>query len=126
MNKTRWQKGLGFVISALISLLIIIGWHNYSTAQNPPLTLETASLSLEKLATGVYALISDTDYPPTNENIAICNAGIIIGDNGVLVIDPFHNEALGNLLLSEVKKLTDLPIKYVVNTHFHFDHIRRK
>lgn len=122
MNKIKWQKALGFLVSVLISLLIIVAWHNYSTAQNPPLTLETASLSLDKLGTGVYALISDTDYPPTNENIAICNAGIIIGDNGVLVIDPFHNEALGNLLLSEVKKLTDLPIKYVVNTHFHFDH----
>ncbi len=38
------------------------------------------------------------------------------------MIDPFQNEALGNLLLSEVKKITDLPVKYVVNTHFHFDH----
>ena len=122
MNKTRWQKGLGFVVSALISLLIIIGWHNYSTAQNSTLTLEKALLTLEKLGDGVYALVSDTDYPPANENIAICNAGIIIGENGVLVIDPFQNEALANLLLSEVKKLTDLPIKYVVNTHFHFDH----
>ena len=122
MNKTKWQKGLGFLVSALISLLIIVGWHNYSTAQKTPLTLETALLNLEKLGDGVYALISDTDYPPANENIAICNAGIVIGDNGVLVIDPFQNEALANLLLSEVKKLTNLPVKYVVNTHFHFDH----
>lgn len=122
MNQTEWKKSLIFLFSALISLLIIVGWQSYSQGQKLPLTLETASLSLEKLGDGVYTLVSDTDYPPPNENIAICNAGIIIGDNGVLVIDPFQNKALANLLLSEVKKLTDLPVKYVVNTHFHFDH----
>ncbi|HHP7232563.1 MAG TPA: MBL fold metallo-hydrolase [Xenococcaceae cyanobacterium] len=122
MRINRWQKSLGFLASALISLLVIIGWQNYATAQKNPLTLETALLSLEQVGDGIYALISDTDYPPESENIAICNAGIIIGDDGVVVIDLFQNEALGNLLLSETKKLTDLPVKYVVNTHFHFDH----
>ena len=122
MKDNRWHKGLKFLVSALMSLLIIVAWQNYTTAQKTPLTLETALLSLEQVGDGIYALISDTDYPPENENIAICNAGIVIGDDGVLVIDPFQNEALGNLLLSEVKNLTDLPVKYVVNTHFHFDH----
>ncbi len=122
MKNNRWQKRLGFLVSALMSLLIIVGCQYYSTAQKTPLTLETALLSLEQVGDGIYALVSDTDYPPENENIAICNAGIVIGDDGVLVIDPFQNEALGNLLLSEVKKLTDLPVNYVVNTHFHFDH----
>lgn len=122
MNKHRWKTGLGLLASALLSCLIIIGWQNYSVAQKNPLNLATALLSLEQVGDGVYALISDTDYPPANENIAICNAGIVIGSDGVLIIDPFQNEALGNLLLSEVKNLTDLPVKYVVNTHFHFDH----
>ena len=99
MNKTGWKKSLIFLFSALITLLIIVGWQSYSSAQKSPLTLEKALLSVEKLGDGVYALVSDTDYPPANENIAICNAGIIIGDNGVLVIDPFQNEALANLLL---------------------------
>ena len=112
MKNNRWQKRLGFLVSALMSLLIIVGCQYYSTAQKTPLTLETALLSLEQVGDGIYALVSDTDYPPENENIAICNAGIVIGDDGVLVIDPFQNEALGNLLLSEVKKLTDLPVKY--------------
>lgn len=122
MNKHRWKKGLTLLVTALLSSLIIIGWQNYSVAQKKPLNLETALLSLEQVGDGVYALISDADYPPANENIAICNAGIIIGSDGVLIIDPFQNEALGNLLLLEVKNLTDLPVKYVVNTHFHFDH----
>ena len=122
MNITQWRKGLALLIGTVVSCFLVIGIQNYTIAQPTSLTLETSLLTLEQVGDNVYALISDTDYPPANENIAICNAGIVIGDDGVLVIDPFQNEALGNLVLSEVAKLTDLPIKYVLNTHYHFDH----
>ena len=49
------------------------------------------SLLLVESRDNIYALISDTDYPPANENIEICNAGIVIGDDGVLVIDNGKN-----------------------------------
>ncbi|ELS05410.1 Zn-dependent hydrolase, glyoxylase [Xenococcus sp. PCC 7305] len=117
-----WRKSLALLVGTVVSCFLVIGIQSYTTAQEPGLTLETSLLTLEQVGDNVYALISDTDYPPANENIAICNAGIIIGDDGVLIIDPFQNEALGNLLLSEVAKLTDLPVKYVLNTHYHFDH----
>lgn len=123
MNKK--QQWIVLLLASAIAFLTIIGWHNYSKAQSSPnsqLTLESAGLTLEKVGSGVYALISSTDYPPKSPNIAICNAGIIIGDNGVLVIDPFQNKALGSLLLSTVESLTDQPVRYVFNTHFHFDH----
>jgi len=59
------------------------------------------------------------------------NAGVVIGDDGVLVIDTFITaDASGNLsnhaaeqLLAEVRKLTKLPVKFVVNTHYHLDHV---
>ncbi len=115
-----WRKGCALLLGTIVSCFLVIGIQNYTRAT--PLTLETSLLTLEQVGDNIYALISDADYPPANENIAICNAGIVIGDDGVLVIDPFHNEALGNLLLSEVAKLTNLPVKYVLNTHYHFDH----
>ncbi len=117
-----WRKVSALLLGTIFSCFLVIGIANNTIAQQTPLTLETSLLTLEQVGDNIYALISDTDYPPDNENIAICNAGIVIGDDGVLVIDPFHNEALGNLLLSEVAKLTDLPVKYVLNTHYHFDH----
>ena len=117
-----WRKGLALLIGAIFSCLLVTGLANQIAAQETTLTLETSLLTLEEVGDNIYALISDTDYPPANENIAICNAGIVIGEDGVLVIDPFQNEALGNLLLSEVAKLTNLPVKYVLNTHYHFDH----
>lgn len=85
--------------------------------------LAAAGLTLKELGGGVYGLISSTDYPPSDPaKIAICNGGIVVGSNSVLVIDPFQNPALANLMLDTVKSLTDKPVKYVLNTHYHFDH----
>jgi len=89
---------------------------------SPPLTLASAGLTMTQLAEGVYGFIASTDFQPQNPNAAICNAAIVIGSEGVLVLDPFQNEALANLLFETVKELTDQPIRYVVNSHYHFDH----
>lgn len=118
----RW---IVLLLATLVTCLGVMGWHTYSQAQSSPapkLTLETAGLTLQELGSGVYGLISSTDFPPKDPNVAICNAGIVIGTDRVLVIDPFQNAALANLLFSTVKGLTDKPIKYVLNTHYHFDH----
>ena len=114
----RWAIGLLLAIATLVS---IVGWQTPSPAQ-ADLTLEAAGLTLEELAEGVYGLIASTDFPPSNPNAAICNGGIIIGEDGVVVVDPFQNEALANLLFETVATLTEQPIRYVVNTHYHFDH----
>jgi cyclase len=123
-NKKTFQWLILFFLAA-ITCISLIGWQLQGRAQSStstPVTLETAGVTLEEVGAGVYALISSTDFPPKDPNVAICNAGIIIGDDGVLVIDPFQNEALGNLVLDTVKTLTDRPVRYVLNTHFHFDH----
>ena len=117
----RWA--LGFL--ALLTVAGLLTLHPRATAQAPtatPATLESAGLTLTELAEGIYGLIASTDFPPTNPDLAICNGGIIIGSDGVLVVDPFQNETLGNLLFDTVATLTDQPVKYVVNTHYHFDH----
>ncbi|MBE9109378.1 MBL fold metallo-hydrolase [Nodosilinea sp. LEGE 07298] len=85
-------------------------------------TLDSAGLTLEELGDGIYGLIASVDFPPVDPGMAICNGGIVIGSDGVLVVDPFQSEALGDLLFETVATLTDLPVKYVVNTHYHFDH----
>jgi cyclase len=108
--------------AALLTFLGILGWHLRSQAATP-FTLAIAGLKLEQLAPGVYGLVASTDFPPKNPaSTAICNAGIVIGSKNALVIDPFQNPALGNLLLRTVTTLTDKPVEYVVNTHYHFDH----
>src|SRR5262249_7099865 len=65
----------------------------------------------------VWALIDDA------KGDAGANAGFVVGDDGVAVIDTFENEAAAKALLAQIHSLTHLPIKFVVNTHYHLDHV---
>jgi len=80
-------------------------------------TQETLPFTLKPLGHGVYAAIDDA------KGDAGANAGFVIGDDGVLVIDTFENEKAARALLSEIRKLTGRPIRFVVNTHYHLDHV---
>jgi cyclase len=50
------------------------------------------------------------------------NAGFLVTDEGVLVIDTRQHPRDGQDLVDRIRKITDKPIKWVVNTHFHGDH----
>ena len=73
--------------------------------------------TLEPLGHNVYAAI---DKPKSS---AGSNAGFVIGDDGVLVIDTFEDAKAAEQLLAEIRKLTKLPVKFVINTHYHLDHV---
>ena len=67
-----------------------------------------------EIAEGVYAWI--------NENCAT-NAGFIVGEEGVVVIDTLMTPSLAGSLMTVVRDVTQKPIRYVINTHFHGDHV---
>ena len=96
---------------ALAALLALAG---PASAQGPA----TAALPfvLKEVGPGVYAAI---DGP---EHKAGSNAGFVIGDDGVLVVDSFFNIDAAKALVAEIHRLTPKPIRYVVNTHYHLDH----
>jgi glyoxylase-like metal-dependent hydrolase (beta-lactamase superfamily II) len=73
--------------------------------------------TLKPLGHGVYAAIDD------EKGDAGANAGFVVGDDGVAVIDTFEHEAAAKALLAEIRKITPLPIKFVINTHYHLDHV---
>ena len=73
--------------------------------------------TLKPLGNNVYAAI---DKPKSS---AGSNAGFVIGDDGVAVIDTFQDAKASEQLLAEIKKLTRLPVKFVINTHYHLDHV---
>lgn len=72
--------------------------------------------TLKEVGPGVYAAIDGPDHK------AGSNAGFIIGDDGVLVVDAFFNLDAAKALVGEIHRLTPKPIRYVVNTHYHADH----
>ncbi len=72
---------------------------------------------LQKIGSGIWAAIVN------DEGLAGGNAGFVIGDDGVAVIDTFQDPRPAKALLGEIRKLTPLPIRFVVNTHYHLDHV---
>ncbi|HEX5182325.1 MAG TPA: MBL fold metallo-hydrolase [Allosphingosinicella sp.] len=71
---------------------------------------------LKQVGPGVYAAIDGPDHK------AGSNAGFVIGDDGVLVVDAFFNVEAARALVAEIRRLTPKPIRYIVNTHYHMDH----
>jgi len=72
------------------------------------------------VADGVYAAIGKATSPM----LILSNAAIIINDNEVLVVDTHLTPSAARALLEEIKKLTDKPVRYVVETHWHPDHVQ--
>ena len=71
---------------------------------------------IKPMADGVYAAIAKPAYKVN------CNAAIILFDDSVLVVDTHSKPSAARALIEQIKKLTDKPVRYVVNTHFHWDH----
>jgi glyoxylase-like metal-dependent hydrolase (beta-lactamase superfamily II) len=88
----------------------------FVAAAPAPASAQALPFELNQLAPGVYAAI---DGP---EHKAGANAGFVIGDDGVLVVDSFFNPDATRALVAEIRRLTPKPIRYVVNTHYHVDH----
>ncbi len=72
---------------------------------------------LQKIGDGVWAAIIN------DQGKAGGNAGFVVGDDGVVVIDTFQDPEPAADLLAEIRKITKLPIRFVVNTHYHLDHV---
>jgi glyoxylase-like metal-dependent hydrolase (beta-lactamase superfamily II) len=77
---------------------------------------QNADFDLIKVADGVYAAVAKPG------GIASGNAGFVIGDDGVVVVDTFFTPAAAEELVAEIAKLTPKRIKFAVNTHYHLDH----
>ncbi|HEY2168977.1 MAG TPA: MBL fold metallo-hydrolase [Candidatus Angelobacter sp.] len=77
---------------------------------------DSADFTVKKVGEGIYAAIG------ADGGKAGSNAGFIIGSNGVVVVDTFEDVAPARDLLAEIRKITNLPIRFVVNTHYHLDH----
>src|SRR5512137_1379616 len=69
-----------------------------------------------KLAEDVYAFLQ----PPL---ICYSSAGVMIGDREVIVVDSLTNAAMTQSLRAEIRRVTDKPIRFLINTHSHLDHV---
>jgi len=72
--------------------------------------------TIQKIADGVYYTTS------TSPTATGGNHTIIVGDHDVFLVDAGATAAAGRALLEDIKLVTDKPVRWVVNTHFHWDH----
>jgi cyclase len=89
----------------LLMLGILFGAHVSDTFAAP---------RVEQLGRNLYAYVSDNDHS--------ANSTFLIGQHGILVVDTGLNAVEGQKLLNEIRKISTLPVKFIVNTHYHPDH----
>lgn len=73
---------------------------------------------MERVADGVYAIIHEhaTDQWPHG------NTGVVVGEDGILVFDAAYLPSRAEADIALIRSISDKPIRYLVISHWHFDH----
>ncbi|RFC62591.1 quinoprotein relay system zinc metallohydrolase 2 [Fulvimarina endophytica] len=88
-----------------------------------PAQAEDGKPFFTQIAPGVYVhhgLVEETT--PDNRG-DIANLGFIVGDESVAVIDSGGSVSVGEAALAALRRITDKPIAYLIDTHMHPDHV---
>jgi quinoprotein relay system zinc metallohydrolase 2 len=99
----------------IMSVFVLMGCVRAQTYPN--------QFAIENMGDGIYVhhgvhLDIDEGYQGD-----ICNASFVVGSKGVAVIDTGGSVKVGKQLREAIRKVTPLPVLYVINTHVHPDHV---
>lgn len=81
---------------------------------------QTFAGEARQVAEGVY--VYDGGYDDSPNNSFAANAGIVIGNDGILVVDTLISSKTATEFIEDIREISDKPVKFVVNTHGHLDH----
>ncbi|MBC8129575.1 MAG: quinoprotein relay system zinc metallohydrolase 2 [Rhizobiaceae bacterium] len=80
-------------------------------------------LPIKEVEDGVFVHTGAIDLMRAANEGAIANIGFVVGTRSVAIVDSGGSTLQGRRLMAAVRAVTDLPIRHVVNTHMHPDHV---
>jgi glyoxylase-like metal-dependent hydrolase (beta-lactamase superfamily II) len=95
-------------------LLLTIAGAVVATVNSAAQSAEKPKQRFEKVADGVYAAL------PAPGSDVVANSGFVIGKDAVWVYDAMRPEIVEGMIAA-IKKLTPAPVKYVINSHHHYE-----
>ena len=99
--------------------ILELAWHRAAWARALVPTAGPQLFDIEKVAEGVYCALARAQAEINS------NAAIFVNSSDVVVVDAHSKPSAAASLIAQIKKeITPHPVRYVVNTHFHWDHIQ--
>src|SRR3984885_12351703 len=97
--------------------ILELAWHRAAWASAAAPSSEPNLFDIQKVANGIYFARA---HPQAMLN---CNAAIFVRSKDVVVVDAHSKPSAAASLIAQIKReLTPKPVRYVINTHFHWDH----
>ncbi len=114
MNNTTYNLLAGMVLSSVVGCTHSPAAVVYAET--------TVTMEVRKISPHVYFVQGAAGAATDNQGF-IANAGFVVTNDGVVVIDALGTPSLAQALLRKIRAVTQQPVRMVITTHYHADHI---
>jgi glyoxylase-like metal-dependent hydrolase (beta-lactamase superfamily II) len=112
-------KSILYAFCLCLSAALAVGMSKVAAAEPTPIDID---MPLRKVSDHVYYVQGMAGIATDNKGF-ISNAAAIVTDDGIAVVDALGSPSLAKRFIDEIRTVSDAPIKTVIVTHYHADHI---
>ncbi|MES9863153.1 MAG: MBL fold metallo-hydrolase [Candidatus Thiodiazotropha sp. LLP2] len=106
-------------IAKILIVFMVLSHAVLAAAERGP---AVADYPTDEIAQGVFVIHGPLGVPSVKNQGFINNPAFVVGEQGIVVIDPGSSVQIGEMLLRQIAKVSDLPVVAIFNTHIHGDH----